>query len=189
MLHPPLPQTNVISLDAARTVRQQPLLAVVEDYWDSLRDGRLVPGRDEIDPRSLAGALSRAFVIERIAPGQARFRVAGSHISALVGAEARGMPLSVLFDPTGRERLADALATLFDAPAVMRLALSSAGGIGRPALTGGMVLLPLLDRDEVRTAFGALSMGERTGRAPRALAIRGVARRDLGLSARATGTP
>jgi hypothetical protein len=181
--------TNVISLDAARTVRLQPLLAVVEDYWDSLRDGRLLPGRDEIDPRALSGALSRAFVIERIAPGQAHFRVAGSHIAALAGTEARGMPLSVLFDPAGRERLAEALRTLFDAPAVLRLTLSAAGGIGRPALTGGMVLLPLLDRGGVQAAFGALSMGERTGRAPRTLAIRGVARRDLGLSIQATGTP
>ena len=142
MLHP-LPPPNVVSLDAARAVRHQPVLAVVEDYWDSLRDGRLLPGRDEIDPRALSGALSRAFLVERIAPGQARFRVAGSHLADLVGMEARGMPVSALFEPEARTRLSEALEAVFEAPAVVRMALSSAGGIGRPALTGGMVLLPL----------------------------------------------
>jgi hypothetical protein len=37
----------------------------------------------------------------------------------------------------------------------------------------------------VRAAFGALSLGERTGRPPRRLAIRSLARRDLGLELRA----
>ena len=192
MLHPfppPVPQTNVIPLDTARARRQQPVLAMVEDYWDSLRDGRMMPGRDEIDPRALSGALSHAVLIERIAPGQARFRVAGSHIAGLVGAEARGMPLSVVFGPAARDRLAETLRTLFDGPAVMRLALFCAGGIARPALAGGMVLLPVADRDGVRAAFGALAMGECIGRAPRQLAIRGVARRDLRIDTRAVGTP
>jgi hypothetical protein len=184
MLHPPSPP-NVVSLDAARAVRHQPVLALVEDYWESLREGRRVPARDEVDPRPLSGALSRAFLVERIAPGQARFRVAGSHLGDLMGLELRGMPVSALFEPEARVRLSEALEAAFATPAVVRLALASAGGIGRPALAGGMVLLPLVDRGEVRAAFGALSMGEHTGRPPRRIAIRSLARRDLGLELRA----
>lgn len=170
---------NVISLDAIRAARHQPVLSLVEDYWESLREDRLLPLRDEVEPAALAGALSRAFVVERIAPGLARFRVAGSHLSDLLGMEVRGMPISAMFEPHCRSRLAEALETVFARTAVVRIGLGCKGGIGRPALTGGMVLLPLLDRGEVRCALGALSMDGRIGRPPRRPEIRSMARRHL----------
>ncbi|MGI1661876.1 PAS domain-containing protein [Palleronia sp. KMU-117] len=170
---------NVISLDAIRAARRQPALSLVEDYWESLREDRLVPRRDDVEPAALAGGLSRAFLIERVAPGLARVRVAGSHLTELLGMEVRGMPISALFEPHCRTRLAEALETVFARTAVVRIGLGCRGGIGRPALIGGMVLLPLLDRGEVRCALGALSMDGRIGRPPRRPEIRSMARRHL----------
>ena len=174
---------NVISLDAARAVRTQPILDLVEDYWDSLRDLRPMPRRDELDPRALSGALAGAFVVERVAPGLARVRLAGSHLSDLLGMEVRGMPISAMFEPQTRGRLAEALETAFASPAVVRAGLSCHGSIGRPALTGGMVLLPLMsDTGDVRELLGALSMNGPTGRPPRRPEISGMARRRIDIA-------
>jgi len=172
--------TNVISLDAARAEQRQPVLALVEECWDGLRDGRPMPARHEIEPGALTGALANAFILERVAPGLARFRVAGSHLSALLGMEVRGMPISAMFEPHNRGRLAEALETAFATPAVVRAGLRCRGSIGRPALMGGMVLLPLgSGSGEVRHLLGALSMGGRIGRPPRRPEILGLARRRI----------
>lgn len=182
---------NVISLDAARAERSQPVLSLVEDYWDSLRDDRPMPRRDDLDPGAMTGALARAFVAERIAPGLARIRVGGSHLSVLLGMEVRGMPLSAMFAPHTRGRLAEALETAFAAPAVVRAGLSCPASIGRPELTGGLVLLPLMSATgEVKEVLGALSMGGRIGRPPRRPEIQGLVRRRIDLCGEAaTRTP
>jgi hypothetical protein len=182
--------SNVISLDAARAERTQPVMGVVEDYWDSLRDGRPIPRRDELDPQEMTGALARAFVIERVAPGLARFRVAGSHLSDLLGMDVRGMPISAMFEPHARGRLAEALETAFAVPAVVRAGLTCRAAIGRPGLTGGMVLLPLATRaGDVCELLGALSMSGRIGRPPRRPEIRGLARRRIDMSGDAVARP
>ena len=186
--------SNVISLDAARAEQRQPVLGLVEDYWDSLREGRAMPTRDEIEPRALTGALSHAFVLERVAPGLARFRVAGSHMSALLGMEVRGMPISAMFEPHTRSRLAEALESACASPAVVRAGLGCRASIGRPALTGGMVLLPLgpesgSGTSDVRYLLGALSMSGRIGRPPRRPEILGLARRQIDLAGAAAATP
>ncbi|MEL6992372.1 MAG: PAS domain-containing protein, partial [Pseudomonadota bacterium] len=46
-------------------------------YWNALRVNLDVPRRCDVDPRGIAGILSRTFILERVAPGLARFRVAG----------------------------------------------------------------------------------------------------------------
>ena len=54
-------------------------------YWSGLQDGRTVPKRADIDPRRIEGLLSDTFILERIAPGLARFRVAGANLAELMG--------------------------------------------------------------------------------------------------------
>jgi PAS domain len=103
-------------------------------YWEALRQDGAVPLRDAIDPRGIAGALEKVFMIERIAPGLARFRLVGSQITELFGCEVRGMPFSALFDPIGREKTGKLLDALFDEPAILRMSLEAERGIGRPAL-------------------------------------------------------
>ena len=147
-------------------------VADVEAYWDRVRAGRLVPSRSEIDPSGLRSHLAHVFVVERIASGLARVRIAGRHLTELMGLEVRGMPVSALFEPASRDELGDAMQALFDDPAKLRFELEASGGFGRPAITGQMMLLPLRsDLGEVSRALGVVQMTGKIGRPPRRFEI------------------
>ena len=164
--------TNVIDFTAHRDSAAPRPLREVEAYWDLLRDERLVPDRSEIDPRGFPGALPHSFLLEKIAPGLARIRITGRHLSDLMGIDMQGLPLSSLFLPEARAGLVEALSALFDEPAVARLKLESAGGIGRRRLEARMLVLPLRDdQGEVTRAIGALVAEGPIGRTPRRFSI------------------
>ena len=147
-------------------------LAEVRAYWEGLRDSASLPRRDQIDPRGIAGALETVFLLERVAPGVARFRLAGMQINDLMGMDVRGMPLSAMIDPGARPRLAEALEALFAGPAILTLGLEAERAVGRPALEGKLLLLPLVSaRGPCDLALGCLATDGQTGRAPRRFAI------------------
>ncbi|MEI6799831.1 MAG: PAS domain-containing protein [Pseudomonadota bacterium] len=153
------------------------MLDQVRSYWHSLRVGSALPMRDAVEPRGMAEALESTFLIERIAPGMARFRIAGLHVQDLIGLDVRGMPLATLFEPPARPRLAKELDTVFSAPAALEMWLEGERGIGRPTLDGRMLLLPLSDgQGSVSMALGCLAMAGGMGRAPRRFAITGLLR-------------
>jgi len=141
-------------------------------YWSAMRKGGLVPRRSDIDPRGIEPLLAEAFVAERIAPGLARLRIAGNHLSDLMGMEVRGMPLSSFLLPADRDRLADLLVDVFDAPATIDLRLTAEARPGQAPLTGRMVLMPLRsDLGDISRALGCLVTDGPLGRAPRRFAI------------------
>ena len=145
----------------------------VEAYWEGLRNGRPMPARAEVDPRGITDALEYAFVLEKIAPGMARLRVAGRHLSDLLGMEVRGMPISAMFLPEARARLQEAIETAFSAPASLRFDLAGDTGFTRPALQAQMYLAPLRDEAGLPTRLlGALQSSGKIGRAPRRFDIR-----------------
>lgn len=152
-------------------------LQSVRGYWEALRQNGSVPRRDQIDPRGLAAALDKVFLVERIAAGQARFRLAGMQLNDLMAMDVRGMPLSALFDPAARARLAAELEQLFDAPSVLEIWLEAERGVGRPALSARMLLLPLIGSGgEPGLALGCVAAEGSLGRAPRRFAIAGMVR-------------
>ncbi len=164
--------TTLVSLSERRQIQRHSALVTVEGYWEALRGSRLVPDRSDVDPRGLAGALEHAFVLERIAPGLARFRVAGMHLSDLIGLEVRGMPISATFTPDARPKLSTALEAAFSEPAQIRMRLKGEDGIGRPELNGELLILPLRsDSGEVSRALGCVAMEGTIGRQPRRLSI------------------
>ncbi len=141
-------------------------------YWQRLRRGSDVPRRSDIDPRDIEPLLAYAFVAERIAPGLARMRIAGSHLTDLMGMEVRGMPVSAFITPTHRDALSRHLVQVFDQPAMLRLSLASEGA---PALTGEMLILPLRsDLGDISRALGCLVTEGNVGRGPRRLDITNV---------------
>ncbi|MCM2561078.1 PAS domain-containing protein [Lutimaribacter sp. EGI FJ00015] len=148
-------------------------MAQVEAYWTALyRDGQ-PPARAQIDPRGIEGSLEHAFVAERITPGEARLRVGGSHLSALLGMEVRGMPLSALIAPAARQKLAETLQQVFDTPAIGRVTLHARGSRGQPELHGRLLLLPLRgDGSAVNRLLGCLVSDGARGSAPRRFDIR-----------------
>ncbi|SOC12010.1 PAS domain-containing protein [Rhodobacter maris] len=138
-------------------------------YWEGLRQGRDVPARAEIDPRGLQNTLEYAFILERVAPGMGRFRLAGMHLNDLMGMEVRGMPLTALFTPEGRKRVADATEAVFSGPSIAELVLTAEAGIGKPPMTARMILLPMKsDMGDVTRILGCLvAEGQGIGRTPR----------------------
>ena len=148
------------------------VLQQVRAYWEALRDTGRLPLRSAIDPRGLATALEQVFLIERIAPGHARFRLAGNLFHDLMGMDVRGMPLSTLLDTVARQRLQPALEAVFAEATALHLGLEAERGLGRPALSGQMLLLPLRGTgDEPMMALGVLAVTGAVGRASRRFAI------------------
>ena len=151
------------------------MLAEVRAYWEGLRTGPDLPRREQIDPRGISGALENTFLLERVAPGVARFRLAGMQLHDLMGMDVRGMPLTALIDPTGRSRLSAQLETVFADPGALEVRLDAERGISRPALEARMLLLPLTGlRGTVDLALGCLAIHGALGRAPRRFAISGI---------------
>lgn len=159
---------NIVNMTQfASAARFQPIREV-EGYWQALRGGRLVPRRSDIDPRGIERALEYAFVLERIAQGLGRLRIAGSHLTELLGMEVRGMPLTAFFSPASRNLLSDTLEEVFAGPATAEIAMVGERGIGKPVLDARMILLPLKsDLGDISRVLGCLVTTGDVGRAPR----------------------
>ena len=166
---------NVVSLGDARAQTLFPALGRVEAYWEALRDGRSMPARAEIDPRGIASVLENAFVLELVAPGVARIRLAGMLLNDLMAMEVRGMPLTAMFLPEARRELQQVIENVLETAAVVRLTLGSDKGFTRPPLEGQMMLLPLRDAHGHATRIlGVLETRGQIGRGPRRLMIRDI---------------
>ncbi len=143
-------------------------LSEIRAYWEALRDGREVPFRSEIDPRGIERALEYAFVLERIAPQVARFRLAGMHLNDLMGMEVRGMPLTALFTPKSRTEVSDILQVVFGGPKTAELTLRAETGFGKPEMHAKLLILPLKsDLGDISRALGCFMAEGPIGRAPR----------------------
>ena len=150
-------------------------LRQIEAYWTALLVGEGVPRRSEIDPRGLENVLENAFILERIAPGVARFRVAGNFLTELAGMEVRGMPITSCFGPVSRTQFSAILEHLFDTPAVAEVTLAGEAAKGQPDINGKMVLLPLQsDLGDITRALGALVVDGKAGSRPRRLEVTNV---------------
>lgn len=159
------PVVHLADYDPAKPGR---ITGEMRAYWQSLCKGRAIPERADIEPRGIRRGLDYAFILERIAPGAARFRLAGRHLIDLMGMEVRGMPLAAFANPQSRGRLSDVLETVFKGPQIAELDLLSEAGYGRPALSGRMLLLPLRsDLGDVTRALGCLIAEGAIGAAPR----------------------
>lgn len=168
-----------------------PALVEVQAYWQALRGpGGAMPTRSAVDPRGIAGALDVSFIAERVAPGMARFRLAGMVLCDLLGMDLRGMPITALIDPPARDSFARAAEAALSGKAAVTLILTAERGIGRPALEGRMLLLPLAGGDGMPgMALGCLALDGRIGRAPRRFALIRVVQDSLGLPAPAAAAP
>lgn len=159
---------NVVAMSNYQKKTGYAAIAQVEAYWEALRGTRLLPKRSDIDPRGIEYALENAFILERIGPGIARLRIAGSHLTDLMGMEVRGMPLTSFFTPAYRSQVSDLLEVVFQTPAIGTLNLKSTGAFDRPEIEARVILLPLKsDLGDVSRVLGCwVSVGDK-GVAPR----------------------
>ncbi len=163
---------GVIALTGVGMPERMTHVAQLRHYWNAIRGEARVARRDDVDPRKIAQILPDAFVIERIAPATARFRIAGENLNLLMGMAVAGMPFAALFALAAREALREPLEALFSGPEIVEMAVTAERGFGRPPLSGRMILLPLADHTgAVTRAIGCLACEGAVGRAPRRLAI------------------
>ncbi|MEP4248843.1 PAS domain-containing protein [Tateyamaria sp.] len=155
-------------------------ISQVEAYWESLRGTRLMPKRSEIDPRGIENALENTFILERIAPGMARIRIAGSHLSDLMGMEVRGMPLTSLITPPCRRQINDLLEDVCQRPATCDVRLTAETTITKPHMDARLLLLPLKsDLGDVSRILGCLVARGEVGHTPRRFDVVGAKIRSI----------
>ncbi len=166
-------RSNVISI-MQHQARSQVYAATaqVEGYWNALYDRKTLPRRADVDPRALESALEYTFILQHIAPGIARFRVAGQHLTQLMGLDVRGMPLTAMFDPAARIELSRIVQTVVTDPCICEVFIQSAGTFGRGVLTGKLFLAPLLDEaGQMTRILGCFQTNGTIGRQPRRFSI------------------
>lgn len=129
----------------------------MREYWHSLRRNGSVPLRADVTADAIYKVLDYAFLVERLAPEMARFRLVGQHLIDLMGMELRGMPLCSLINQDSRKQMCKVTETVFRAPQIAELKLSARSGPGSSKMSGSMLLLPLKsDLDDVTRALGCL---------------------------------
>lgn len=181
---------NIVDLTGRRKARADPARHAVEQHWQAIRGADGVPARDDVDPAQMLDALDRLILVERIAPRQARIRIAGRRVNDLLGMDLRGMPLSCIIAPASRGWLGDCTEALFDGPSRIDLGLAGPRGTFRPRLAAELVLLPLRDRDGiVSRALGYADLPERMGSAPLRMEISGERRSGVAIPARGLPAP
>lgn len=155
-------------------------ISQVEAYWEALRGARLMPKRSEIDPRGIESALENTFILERIAPGMARIRISGSHLSDLMGMEVRGMPLTSLITPPCRRQINDLLEDVCQRPAVCEVRLNAETSITKPHMDARLLLLPMKsDLGDVSRILGCFVAQGELGHTPRRFDVVGAKIRSI----------
>lgn len=181
---------DIVSLKCYKSTMQHSAISQLEAYWHGLRSGRVVPNRSDVDPRGIDRALEYAFILERIAPGMARFRLAGMHLNDLMGMEVRGMPITSFFVPDARRQISDALEHVFEEPSIARFKLVAERGIGKPQNEAEMIILPLKsDLGDVSRALGCLVCEGEIGRTPRRFSVADINVEPLIAGVEPTGAP
>lgn len=181
---------KVVAMDRFRSGAGLSPIRQAEAYWSALRKGADIPYRSQIDPRGLEQVLEYAFVLERVAPGVARFRLAGQHICKLAGMEVRGMPITALFTPAARPDMGAILEHVFDTPAIAELTLEGERQPLRGSCEARMILLPLKsDLGESSRILGVFIADGDIGTHPRRFDLAGRSLRDVNAQPPATLTP
>ncbi len=163
---------KIVAMDRFDSGRNLSPIRQVEAYWTALLTGDGIPMRSQVDPRGLENILEYTFILERIAPGLARFRLAGSHLNKLAGMEVRGMPLTAFFESNARTAVSGVMERVFASPAIADLSMASVGSLGRNRLQARMILLPLKsDLGDVSRALGVMVCDGVIGATPRRFTV------------------
>ena len=114
-------------------------------YWDEKRAGALAPERSDLEPEQVRHLLGDIFVLSCDLAAGYPFRVAGTRMCALLGADLKGQRFTSLFRDADREDITDILGIVTEEnqPTVAGLSAQAADG-GRFHLE--LLLLPFSAR-------------------------------------------
>ncbi|WP_018632469.1 PAS domain-containing protein [Neomegalonema perideroedes] len=140
---------------------RHPKTRALYDYWNALRDGRLAPGRNEVDPREIAPLLDSTFILEVQNADNIRFRLAGTRLCEAFGMELRGMSALALWHGEDRAKVRDLILRVVSGPTIGHVActVENRGGF---VYSAEFLYMPLRsDRDELTRILGCgYYMGE-----------------------------
>jgi hypothetical protein len=126
-------------------------------YWNELRAGRIAPRRLEIEPSRIVTILAETFMLERADSKTFIFRLAGSRLCDLFGAELRGSDFLEGWTKEDRACIERVLAGVCAQGGAGVLTVE-AGAEPRRRLELEVLLLPLLHSDDtVCRIIGAMS--------------------------------
>ena len=180
---------EVVQFEPYHTAMTQPAHAHITDYWESLRSGRMMPLRSEVDPREMSPYLEHCFVLQHTGPGDTRFRLAGMALTELMGMELRGMPLRSIIEPAERSIFSAQLERTFETPEIQVYRLIS-DGPNAPRLTARLLILPVKGDDVMADrAIGCLTTDGVYGVPPRRFPIEEVIRTSLHTGQVQTSSP
>lgn len=126
-------------------------------YWNDVRKGRLAPRRFEIEPSRITSVLSETFILERAERARYRFRLAGTKVCELAGAELRGADFLDGWSADDQATLARQLVAAGDNGGIL-VVTYAAERDGKVALYEAL-LMPLLHTHDTADRFlGSLAM-------------------------------
>ena len=111
-------------------------------YWNGVRGEHLAPRQFQIEPAKISGILSSTFMLERLGPATYRYRLAGTTVCNMFGAELRGTNFLDGWPPEDHLSLMRRLSVLSGRGAVELIHLEAAPA-GRPSVAFELLLLPL----------------------------------------------
>lgn len=135
------------------------ILRRFDSHWHTSRGSRTVPSRADLNSGILENTLSHSFFLERVTPTVARFRVAGQAIHTHLGMEPRGMPISAVFTPAGRQMLAPLIYDVCENPAIVEVPLIAQRRFAFGSIRARLLMMPVrtIDR-EINMICGAMVM-------------------------------
>lgn len=175
---------NILEFGAHLAAMTHPPLAEIRQYWDSLRAGRMMPLRSEVEPREMSSFLDCCFILDQRAAGDIRFRLAGMRLNDLMGMELRGMHIRSMIEPEGRAKFSATLEKMFATPEIQEFDLTSRAP-NTTTVTGKLLVLPLKgNKGHVDRAMGCMVTTGIIGIPPRRFAVERVLRTSLMTGAR-----
>jgi hypothetical protein len=111
-------------------------------YWNGVRGEHLAPRRFDIEPAKISSILSSTFMLERIDSSTYRYRLAGTAVCNIFGAELRGSNFLDGWPPEDHLSLMRRLSVLSGSGAVELIQLEAAP-TGHASVPFELLLLPL----------------------------------------------
>lgn len=164
-------RSNVALFNCSKRQMKNPILVDLLKYWERLRAGRIAPMRSEINPREIESVLEHAFILEKIATDNIRFRLAGAELCNLMGMEVRGMAATAIIEVSHRAEYATVVSDIFSTPEIVEFELAHTRPVLAP-LRADMLLLPMKnDLGQIQRILGAVVTDGPMGTPPHRFSI------------------
>ncbi|ATU91931.1 PAS domain-containing protein [Phyllobacterium zundukense] len=124
-------------------------------YWNRLRGTRAAPERREIAPAAIGPHLSDTFILQATGLGEPRFRLAGTRICSVYGAELKGLSFASLWHIKDRSNISRLVKNCMTSKTVVQLNYEGKSTRGRKALFN-LILVPLASEANERHLMGMI---------------------------------